>query len=106
MTYIRDQNMSVEVALFICFDIVNNVAKTLIELEIELDEATNEALGKLFVPHLETIEELERLITDICLRVCITTSSKKESGNTELLDEIKAYIEENYKDQSLSKMHC
>ncbi|MDL1163523.1 helix-turn-helix domain-containing protein [Yersinia pestis] len=102
MTYIRDQNMSVEVALFICFDIVNNVAKTLIELEIELDEATNETLGKLFVPHLETIEELERLITDICLRVCITTSSKKESGNTELLDEIKAYIEENYKDHSLS----
>ncbi|WP_456290360.1 helix-turn-helix domain-containing protein [Paenibacillus sp. AK002] len=102
MTYIRDQNMSVEVALFICFDIVNNVAKTLMELEIELDEATNETLGKLFVPHLETIEELERLITDICLRVCITTSSKKESGNTELLDEIKAYIEENYKDHSLS----
>jgi len=102
MTYIRDQNMSVEVALFICFDIVNHVAKTLMELEVELDEATNETLGKLFVPHLETIEELERLITDICLRVCITTSSKKESGNTELLDEIKAYIEENYKDHSLS----
>ncbi|WP_054955272.1 helix-turn-helix domain-containing protein [Paenibacillus dakarensis] len=102
MTYIKDQNMSVEIALFICFDIVNNVAKTLIELEIELDEAANESLGKLFVPHLETIEELERLITDICLQVCITTSSKKESGNTELLEQIKAFIDENYKNQSLS----
>lgn len=101
-TYIREQNMSVEVALFICFDIVNNVAKTLIELDIELDETTNEVFGKLFVPHLETIEELERLITDICLRVCITTSNKKESHNTELLEQIKAYIEEHYKDHSLS----
>ncbi|UNK16431.1 helix-turn-helix domain-containing protein [Paenibacillus sp. N3/727] len=99
---ITEKKMPIDAAEFICFDIVNNSAKTLIELDIDLDEVTNEALERLFVPHLETIEELERLVTDICCNVCRFVASKKESKNVVLLHQLKDYIHDQYTNQSIS----
>ncbi|ALS26504.1 AraC family transcriptional regulator [Paenibacillus sp. 32O-W] len=100
--HIPENNMPIGAAEYICFDIVNNIAKTLIELDIELDEAMSEALERLFVPHFETIEELERLVTDICRNVCRFIAGQKESKNIELLNRMKAYIDDHYTDHSIT----
>lgn len=99
---ITEKKMPIAAAEFICFDIVNNSAKTLIELDIELDEITNEALERLFVPHLETIEELKQLVTDICCNVCRFIANKKESKNVVLLNQLKDYVHDQYRNPSIS----
>lgn len=99
---ITENKIPVDAAELICFDIINNSAKTLIELDIEADDMTNEAIERLFVPHLETIEELEKLVIDICCHVCHIIAGKKESKNTELLNQLKEYIHQHYHDKSIS----
>lgn len=94
-------NVSLEAAECICFDIVNNIMKTLIELDIDIDDDLGETLEQLFVPRFETIEELELLVVRICLKVCRCIMGQKESSNVMLLESMKAYIERHYTDQTL-----
>ncbi|MFC3767169.1 helix-turn-helix domain-containing protein [Paenibacillus sp. GCM10012303] len=101
-SHIVETNVSLEAAECICFDIVNNIMKTLIELEIEIDDDLGETLEQLFVPRFETIEELEQLVVRICLQVCGCIMGQKESKNVVLLDSMKAYIELHYADQTLN----
>jgi AraC-like DNA-binding protein len=100
--HIVETNVSVEAAECICFDIVNTILKTLIELEIEVDDRMGKTLHQLFVPRCETIEELEQLVVGVCLNVCAYVESQKESRNVALLEAMKAYIERHYTDHSLS----
>lgn len=99
---ITENKIPIDAAELICFDIINNSAKTLIELDIEVDDMTHEAIERLFVPHLETIEELEKLVIDICCNVCHIIAGKKESKNIELLNQLKEYIHQHYQDKSIS----
>ncbi|OXL85820.1 hypothetical protein BCV73_24135 [Paenibacillus sp. SSG-1] len=99
--HIVEMDVSLEAAECICFDIVNNMMKTLIELEIEIDDDLGETMQQLFVPRFETIEELERLVVSICRNVCRYVEAKKESKNIELLENIKAYVAQQYSDQTI-----
>ncbi|WP_158289418.1 helix-turn-helix domain-containing protein [Paenibacillus flagellatus] len=99
--HIVESDVSVEAAECICFDIVNSIMKTLIELEIEVDDRLGETLQQLFVPRCETIEELEHLVIGICLNVCKYVESQKESKNVLLLEAMKAYVDQHYREHSL-----
>lgn len=99
---IAEKNVPVEAAECICFDIVNNIVKTLIELDIDIDEELGDAMERLFVPRFETTQELERLAADICQSVCRRIANQKESKNIALLNRMKAYIEAHYTDRSIS----
>lgn len=99
--HIVESDVSLEAAQCICFDIVNNMMKTLIELEIDIDDDLGETMQQLFVPRFETIEELESLLISICRKVCRYVEAKKESKNIELLEQLKSYVAVHYADHSL-----
>ncbi|UVI27374.1 helix-turn-helix domain-containing protein [Paenibacillus spongiae] len=100
--HIVEKNVPIEAAESISFDIVNSIVKTLIELDIEIDEDLGETMERLFVPHFETIEELEQAVTEICGNVCRYIADQKESKNVLMLGRMNAFIEAHYTDHTIS----
>lgn len=96
-----EENLSLEAAECICFDLVNTILKTLMELDMEIHDALGGKLEKLSVSEFETIEELEDLAIDICRTVCAEIRNRKESKNMMLLDRMKRYIHDHYAEESL-----
>lgn len=101
MDNIVSRHMSLEAVEFICFDIVNTVMKALIELNIETDHRIEQMVEELYVPRFETMEELESFIIDFCRRVCHHIVQQKESKNYALLENIQAYLNNNFRDSTI-----
>jgi YesN/AraC family two-component response regulator len=101
MDNIANRQMSLEAVEFICFDIVNTMMKALMELNIETDQGIDRMAEHLYIPRFETIEELECFIIDFCRSVCNRIVQQKESKNFTLLENIKAYINDNFRDNTL-----
>lgn len=101
MDNIVTRQMSLEAVEFICFDIVNTMMKALMELNIETDQGIDQMAEDLYIPRFETIEELESFIIDFCRNVCGHIVKQKESKNFVLLDNIKAYINDNFRDNTI-----
>ncbi|WP_409346062.1 helix-turn-helix domain-containing protein [Paenibacillus sp. MBLB4367] len=101
MDSIVTRQMSLEAVEFICFDIVNTMMKALMELNIETDQGIEQMSEDLYIPRFETIEELESYIIDFCRNVCDHIVNQKESKNFVLLENIKAYINDNFRDNTI-----
>ncbi|UVI31236.1 helix-turn-helix domain-containing protein [Paenibacillus spongiae] len=101
MDNILTRQMSLEAVEFICFNIGNTMMKALMELNIETDQGIEQLLEDLYVPRFETIEELESFIIDFCRNVCDRIIYQKESKNFVLLENIKAYINDNFRDNTI-----
>lgn len=101
MDNIVTRQMSLEAVELICFNIVNTMMKALLELNIETDQEIEQLLEDLYVPRFETIEELEGFIIDFCRNVCDRIVNQKESKNFVLLENIKAYINDNFRDNTI-----
>mgnify|MGYP001181043631 FL=1 len=99
---IVEQQMVIEAAECVCFDIVNAMMKTLMELNIEIEGEIAEILERLVVPRFETVEELEHFAADACRQVCRRVSEQKESKNVVLLRNMLAYVHEHYADPTVS----
>lgn len=99
---IVNRNISIHTAELLCFDIVNTMLKTLIELDVETDEAMDGRLERLVAPRFETIEELETALIRFCDEVCGYVNSQKVRRHDELLDSMMAYVNEHYRDSSIS----
>jgi two-component system response regulator YesN len=95
------RRMSLEVVQFICFTIVNTMMKALNEMKIETDQGIEQTLEELYIPRFETIEEMECFIIDFCSNVCNRIVNKKESKNFTLLENMKEYIERNFRDNTI-----
>jgi len=101
MDNIVTRQMSLEAVEFICFNIVNTMMKALMELNIETDQGLEQLLEDMYVPRFETIEELESFIIDFCRNACDHIVQQKESKNFVLLENIKAYINDNFRDNTI-----
>jgi len=100
--HVTDNNLPLETAECVCFDIVNTMLKTLMELEIGMDEELEGIVAGLFVPRFETIGDLERFVIGFCGKVCRHIEGRKESRNTALLQRMLKYLEEHYPDHSIN----
>nr|WP_240159460.1 helix-turn-helix domain-containing protein [Paenibacillus aceris] len=101
MDNIVTRQMSLEAVEFICFGIVNTMMKALREMNIETDQGIEQMLEDLYIPRFETIEELETFIIDFCRNVCTHIVKKKESKNFMLLENMKAYMDDNFRDSTI-----
>ncbi|MCJ8011533.1 helix-turn-helix domain-containing protein [Paenibacillus sp. KQZ6P-2] len=101
MDNIAIRQMSLEAVEFVCFDIVNTMMKALMELNIETEKGIEQMVEELYIPRFETMEELESFIVDFCCKVCDHIVLQKESKNFVLLANIQAYINDNFKDNTL-----
>ncbi|MFD0620714.1 helix-turn-helix domain-containing protein [Paenibacillus sp. GCM10027629] len=101
MEHIVTKQMSLEAVEFFCFNIVNTMMKAMMELNIETDQGIEQLLENMYIPRFETIEELESFINDFCCNVCDHIVHKKESKNFVLLERIKVYINDNFRDSTI-----
>lgn len=101
MDNLVSRHMSLEAVEFICFGIVNTMMKALREMNIETDQSIEQMLEDLYIPRFETMEELESFIIDFCCKVCDHIVDKKESKNFVLLENIKTYINNNFRDNTI-----
>ncbi|WP_160496321.1 helix-turn-helix domain-containing protein [Paenibacillus dendrobii] len=89
-------------AELICFDIVNTIIKTFIELEIHSSEQGDGRLEDLLAAEFETMEELENMLIGLCRHLCSYIGKATEGKQTGLTEKILAYITDHYCDHSLS----
>jgi AraC-like DNA-binding protein len=99
---ITERAMSMETVEFICFDIINTVMKTMIEMGIQLKDYIDEGMESLFSPKYETMEELQQLVVHFCSKVCKYIKAQKESKNVQLYQHVLVYINEKYTEPSIS----
>lgn len=82
---------------YVCFDIINTIIKTSLELEIELNSEHIKELSK-----FTSLVELENVALLVIKEICQEVDQRKESRNYHLRDQIMEYIQQNYKDHTLS----
>lgn len=91
------KDLSVQMVKCICFDIINTVLK--VAVEMGLGEKTYD-INK--VVDFNTIGELEKQLHPLISDICHEVSRKNERSNSNLCNEILAYIRENYANYDLS----
>lgn len=101
MDNISIRQMSVEAVEFICFALVNTLKKALIELKIDTDQGIEQTLEELYISRFETMEEMECFIIDFCSNVCNRIVNQKESKNFTLLKNMKDYMDNNFRDNTI-----
>lgn len=101
LRFVVESGLSLEAAECICFDLINTILKTFIELDMEMDPNIDDALRNFSLSKFETIEELERLAAGLCRSVCLYVENQKESKNLQLLEQLKQYIHARFTDPSL-----
>lgn len=100
MGSIAAKPLSIEQVEYICFDMINTVIKTTVEMNIPLDDA-DLTVEQMFASRFETFSELERLMIDYCQQICKYIESQKESKNRDLLEQLRIYVLEHYTDPSI-----
>ena len=108
-TVIRDiianivqRQIPLRAAELICFDIVNTILKTFIELEVQSSEQSDGGLEDLLAAEFETMEEMECMLIGLCRHLCSYIGKATEGKQTGLTEKILAYITDHYCDHSLS----
>jgi len=86
----------------LCFDLINLILS--IMKERRLDQGGDQTLypDVVALTEFETVEELIDLVRSITLDLCTRISQRKESGNTDLVDKIKEYVDQQYGSYQLS----
>lgn len=99
---IVQRQIPLRAAELICFDVVNTIIKTFIELEIPSAEDGGEHLGDLLSAEFETMDELECMLIGLCRQLCAYIGKVTESRQNGLIDKILDYVRASYGDSSLS----
>lgn len=100
MEEIKQQTLSVPLLRCLCFDVLNSLLRTAAELGVA-DVRSHIASLQGF----ETLEELEERMSELAGRICREATHQAETTQPTLLDEIVAYVEQNYADYTLSLEH-
>lgn len=100
MSSVAAQPISIEQVEYICFDMINTVIKTSVEMNIPLDNA-DLTVEQMFASRFETFSELERLMIDYCQQICNYVASQKDSKNRGLLEQLRVFVHEHYTDPSI-----
>ncbi|MBM7565989.1 helix-turn-helix domain-containing protein [Paenibacillus sacheonensis] len=83
-----------------CFDVLNSLLRTAAELGMDEARADISSLHA-----FETLEGLESKLCSLAKRICHAASRQSETVQPSLMDEIVAYVEQNYADYTLSLEH-
>ncbi|MGF6949996.1 two-component system response regulator YesN [Neobacillus sp. B4I6] len=92
-----NKDFSVQMVKCICFDIINTVLKVAVEMGLG---EKNYEMNK--VVDFNSIGELEKHLHPLIIDICHEVSRKNEKSNSQLCNEILAYIRENYAKYDLS----
>ncbi|NBD24610.1 helix-turn-helix domain-containing protein [Paenibacillus glycinis] len=100
MAKIKGETLSVGLLRCLCFDMLNSLLRTAAELGMD------EVRGDISSLHaFETLEGLENKLSSLAMRICGAAANHPETAQPALMDEIVAYIEQNYADYTLSLEH-
>ncbi|MBD2847126.1 AraC family transcriptional regulator [Paenibacillus sp. IB182496] len=100
MEEIQRKSASVALMRCLCFEVLNTLLRTAAELGVA------DARHDLSALHaFETMEELERQLGALALRICSGRAHQTETEQPELMDEIVAYVAHSYADYTLSLEH-
>lgn len=88
---------SIQVLKYICFDIINTVIKTAIELQLMENLDNVKELGD-----FRSVEELKQRLTPIISGICQQVEDKTENRSQSLRRDLLLYINEHYKQYDLS----
>lgn len=99
MEDIKRQTLSVGLLRCLCFDVLNSLLRTAAELGVDV----HDEIGSLHA--FETLEELEDRLRMLAERICGAATYQTETAQPTLMDEIVAYVDQNYADYTLSLEH-
>ena len=85
----------------LCFDIFNNVLRTLHEMGIDLAAAGADSQTLVKMAELEDPRAFQKQLLMLLRPICALISRQKESGNAELKTRIVQFLEEHYADPDL-----
>jgi YesN/AraC family two-component response regulator len=97
---IKQESLSVPVLRLICFDILNTM------LRAAADLGMGDVFGR--VPALasfDTLEEFENKLAVLAGEVCRQVNHQTETSQPSLIDDLVAYVDQNYADYTLSLEH-
>ncbi|KIL40671.1 hypothetical protein SD70_12230 [Gordoniibacillus kamchatkensis] len=99
---IGQRQIPLRAAELICFDVVNTMIKTFIELELQADSRIDERLRSLIAAQYETMEELESMLTSLCDDLCAYIGKQTEHKHAGLTEKLTDFVAEHYCDSSIS----
>ncbi|MBO0991533.1 helix-turn-helix domain-containing protein [Bacillus sp. SD088] len=89
--------MSIQALKYICFDIINTVIKTAMELQLTLNLDDYKELGE-----FQSVEQLSQHLSPLILKICQTVEDKTENRSQHLRRELLEYIQEHYTSYDLT----
>ncbi|UQZ33567.1 AraC family transcriptional regulator [Paenibacillus sp. PK3_47] len=97
---IRDEPLPVHLLRCICFDLLNAFLRTASELG--MDEVFADIAG---LTTFETLEELESRLRSLASAICEQVERNTETSESSLMDDILAYVDQQFADYTLSLEH-
>ncbi|MBW4083720.1 helix-turn-helix domain-containing protein [Paenibacillus sp. S150] len=97
---IKDEPLQVHLLRCICFDLLNAFLRTASELGMDEVFANMPELTS-----FETLEELESRLLSLAAAICVQVERNTETGESSLMDDILAYVDQQFADYTLSLEH-
>lgn len=91
------KELSIEIVKCVCFDVINTVLKTVLDLGLHSLVGDIKALVE-----FRSVEELEKKIQNLMVSICDEVERRKENHAINMRDEIMGYIRRSYKNHALS----
>lgn len=97
---IKDEPLQVHLLRCICFELLNAFLRTASELGMDSVFANMPELTS-----FETLEELENRLLSLAADICMQVERNTETSESSLMDDILAYVDEQFADYTLSLEH-
>ncbi|MCJ7840605.1 helix-turn-helix domain-containing protein [Lederbergia sp. NSJ-179] len=92
-----EAEISIQALKYICFDIINTVIKTAMELQLTENMDDFKEVGE-----FHSVEQLGQRLSPIILEICQRVGDKMENRSQNLRKDLLSYIQEHFKDYDLS----
>ncbi|WP_240941000.1 helix-turn-helix domain-containing protein [Paenibacillus sp. HB172176] len=100
MGKLKREKLSAGLLRCLCFDMLNSLLRTAAELGMD------EVHGEISSLHsFETLEGLENRLSSLAIQICSAATHQTETAQPALMDEIVAYVSQNYADYTMSLEH-
>ncbi|MFD0711923.1 helix-turn-helix domain-containing protein [Paenibacillus sp. GCM10027626] len=98
---IHHHQLSIFVARSLCYDVINTVIKTVVDMNDNYLSDDGEYPDVLTLMKFDTIEELEDAVLKLCERICAMIRSKR-SNQSSLMQKLEQYLDQRYCDPAVS----
>nr|WP_068785344.1 helix-turn-helix domain-containing protein [Paenibacillus phocaensis] len=97
---LKRDSLSVSLLRCLCFDLLNSLLRTASELGM-----SDVFLNLSNLASFESLEELEAKLDALASRICLQVERNAETGGNSLMDDIVAYVNQQFADYTLSLEH-